>query len=190
MQTYSFKMAGKQQLSENLSPVAVTTNGKANNDSKLATLQQLLIDVVLPRHIPYEKDTSHFGQELQMLCRMREAVHGLATYLPDETVRMFETFERVHLANSADVTAEEIDQLQPGSTFAMFVRRQNLGFMCYRPKDGAESVIVSTFHTRLAAGQVYSYPLDVEVSFGEFRDFFSFGQLSVTYLNYVFFGAY
>lgn len=164
-------------------------NGDTNGDTKLVQLQQLLIDIVLPRHIPYDTDTSHFGQELRMLCRMRESVHSLVKYLPTETVQMFEIFERVHLANSADVTAEEMAQLQPGSTFAMFVRRQNLGFMCYRPKadtkDGTGSVIVSTFHTRLAAKQVYSQPMDVEVSCDRrrrfvvwrFRDFFQFLQV-------------
>lgn len=162
---------------------------------KFKSIEQLLIDVVLPRYIPPDCVTDKYERNIALVYRMQETIHSLAEWLPVKTVEMFDTFARVnHTMEPANI-ANELTNLQPGSTFAMFVRRQHMGFICHRPSVANESmetcsvesanestnttekVIVATFHTRIPATQLYQNSVDLEVRLffmGETLDFVSF----------------
>lgn len=93
-------------------------------------------------------------------------VKTLADFIPKNTVKMFSSLEIVHRNRMANVVAKEINDLKPGETFAMFIRRQNCAIMIHRQSDSKSSsnnVIVATFPGRMHPDAVYGNPSDLEV---------------------------
>lgn len=98
--------------------------------------------------------------------RMVYNVKSLANFIPKNTVKMFDSLEIVHRNRTANVVAKEINDLQPGETFGMFVRLQNCAIMIHRQSDAksdSNNMIVATFPGRMHPNVVYKNPSDVEV---------------------------
>lgn len=153
-------------------------SGKSNADEyPLGLIENLLNHILLPRHIP-NNATDDFGdQEHAFLELMWEAVHHSAKWLPPNAVAMFTSFFNVqHMSMAADIH-RAINSLRPGRTFAMYVQCQNVVFMCHMPAqpktngepDEETPVIVATFPGRVSAREIYSQPMDLEVSSSSLR---------------------
>lgn len=133
------------------------------------TFENLLNHVVLPRVLPdgYLKD--HEDHELLLLSTMVQTVETNSEWIPSATVRLFQRLKRIHtISRTPETIANEINLLQPGETFAMFVRRQNTGFMIHMPTEqvsnAEKSVIVLTFPGNLHPKEIYKHSSDLEVS--------------------------
>lgn len=157
-------MSVDQQLSSALNALNITEN-------PLFLSEKLLNHVVLPRFIPNTANVDLQLQESNLLIRVSESVKSLSKWLPSNTVRMFKSFELVQQMRTPDVITDEINKLQPGETFAMYVRCQNTVFMCHMPAHQSNdskpnettSVIVGTFPGRIAVKHIYSHQTDLEV---------------------------
>lgn len=129
----------------------------------------LLNHIILPRHLPQTKSRFFHQTELKLLDQMVENVVNLSDKLPPKTVKLFEKMRKIHHNRSVTNISNEINALQPGDTFAMFVRRQNCVFQIYVPPDAnvadgkPQCVIVSTFPGNLHPNQVYNCDSDMEV---------------------------
>lgn len=129
--------------------------------------ENLLDHVLLPRYLSSEKLT-HF-HEVTLLSYMIETLKDFSDS-PPNTLKMFESLARVHRQRSAEIISKEINELQPGNTFAMFVRRQNCCFMVHMPITNVQikpndetTVIVSTFPGSIHPREIYGNPSDLEV---------------------------
>lgn len=129
----------------------------------------LLNHIILPRFLP-QSNTPQFHQtELQLFDEMYENVMDLSEVIPSKTVALFKSMHKVHHKLTPTDVSKEINALQPGDTFAMFVRRQNCTFMVYVPPDEniangrPQNAIVATFPGRLHPNEVYKCDSDIEV---------------------------
>lgn len=117
--------------------------------------EELLYHIVLPRVLPQNKSTNSEQHELALLSRFTDAIRGLKKWISAETVRLFDSFERIHVTRTPESISNEIKELRPGQSFVMFVRRQNCGFMIHMPNDENESVVVCTFPGNLHPKNIY-----------------------------------
>lgn len=144
------------------------------------TLEQqniLLNHIILPHYLPESTSPKFHQTELRMFDEIYKTVMDLhlsnTNGIPERTVELFRSMHKIHVENgmtSKDVS-NEINALQPGDTFAMFVRRQNSAFLIYMPPDentvnaNQQNVIVATFPGRLHPNEVYKWNCDVQVIF-------------------------
>lgn len=134
------------------------------------TQDNLLKHVILSRYLPQEnKNFMEIGVELMK--QMIENVDNLAEWIPSETVELFERLKRVSLECTKSVVSEEIDTLEPGDTFAMFVRCQNCVIMIHVLPDAdlddeqTPNVIVATYPGHFRSSETYNCDSDLEVTF-------------------------
>lgn len=148
-------------------PGMPSNTSNMNRDTHLAyqkRYENLLNHVVLPRCLPQNKSKDFHNEELALLSYMIDNVESLAQSIPSNTVNMFRGLGRVHKTLKASVVSAEINNLKAGSTFAMYIRRQNCAIMIRRPPGGnGDRVIVSTFPGNLHPKYVYSAESDIEV---------------------------
>lgn len=130
--------------------------------------EDLLKHVLLPRVLPQEKSANLHGDEMNLMSVMVDNVERMAEYLPKNTVGMFQRLRRIQQMRTGECIANEIKALQPGETFAMFVRRQNCAFMVHKTATGKD-VIVATFPGNLHPKEVYGHRSDIEVCPTDFR---------------------
>lgn len=136
----------------------------------------LLKHVILSRHLPQEK-TRITDVGVELMNRMIENVENWAECLPMKTVELFRRIKRVSLECTKEIISEEIDDLQAGDTFAMYVRRQNCVILIHALPDAdlidehTPNIIVATFPGSLHPSEVYAHESDVEVCF-EYWNFF------------------
>lgn len=126
----------------------------------------LLHHVILPRFLPQEKSTHFHLTELQLMRQMVQTVYGLSEKLPTPTVNLFVRFLDIHKESipNHQTVYSKINALQPGDSFAMFVRRQNSMFVIHAPANTAlQEVYVATFPGNLHPDEVYKYDSDSEV---------------------------
>lgn len=137
--------------------------------------QNILLDhVILPRELPKKK--SSFNHEQALIDQMIENVDNLSDLLPQKTVKMMKRLKRVNYECTSAVVSELINELRPGDTFSMFVRKQNTAIIFYVPdhtgvdNDGKpDNIIVATFPGCLHPRTIYENESDVEVNyFNEF----------------------
>lgn len=128
----------------------------------------MITHVVLPRKLPQARSSCLHEQELGLLKLMSCTVRGLEEWIPPNTLSMMDSLERVHVIQSPQIVTTEINALQPGNTFAMFVRRQNCALMIHLPstQNYLMNAIVSTFPGNLHPDEVYKHSGDLEVSSG------------------------
>lgn len=132
--------------------------------------ESLLYHVLLPRYLPQEKPKNFHGIELQLLTQMVDNVVDLSEFIPSKTVGLLKSLKKIQFDCNAEVVAAEVNALRPGDTFAMFVRRQNCGFMIYAlPEERIDAehptdVIVATFPGNLHPNEVYNHASDIEVT--------------------------
>lgn len=126
----------------------------------------LLHHVVLPRYLPQERSPNLYDVELDLMSKMAKNVEDLSDFIPSKTVELFQRLQRVHTMCTKETISREINALQPGDTFAMFVRLQHTGFMVHVPKtetvDNVQNVIVSTI-PNLHPVDIYQHDTDYEV---------------------------
>lgn len=133
----------------------------------------LLTHVILPRFLPqYQPLQTYYHTELKLFDEMYENVMDLSGIIPSETVALFKSMHNVHHNLTSTNIYNEINALQPGDTFAMFVRRQRCTFMIYVPTDDEnlvygkpQTAIVATFPARMHPDEIYKCDSDLEVIF-------------------------
>lgn len=150
------------------------TGSKRVELSPLEKQDILLNHIILPHFLP-QTDSPQFHQiELQLFDEMIKNVMDLSEHIPPKTIKLFKRMHKIHHKLTAKNISKEINALQPGDTFAMFVRRQNCTFMVYVPPDEndyyilhgkPENAIVATFPGRLHPNEVYKCDSDIEVTF-------------------------
>lgn len=157
-------MANQRQLSR-------AFNGLTLTEKSPKLLESVLNHIILPRYIPNDANDDLRSQEAAILSELNKTVRSLSNFLPDDTVDMFAHFVAVHKMRTPEAIAEQINKLQPGHTFAMYVQCQKTVFMCHMPANVSidakpcetTPVIVATFPGRIGTKFVYSQPLDMEV---------------------------
>lgn len=143
---------------------------KPNREMTQLHYENLLTHIVLPRVLPFGRIKGHEKIELSLLTRMNDAVQEMAEILPEESIRIFANFHDVHKLRVPENISNKINELKPGGTFAMFVRRQNTAFMIHMPNDGNNNlnefkdVIVSTFPGNLHPKEINDQTSDVQVN--------------------------
>lgn len=127
----------------------------------------LLQHVILSRCLPQEEsDFIENGKTL--MNRMIENVEALSDWIPSKTVDMFKRLKRISVECSKSAVAEEIAGLQPGDTFAMFIRRQHCVIMVHmlsKSNPLMPCTIVAIFPSTLHPREIYSHDGDIEVCF-------------------------
>lgn len=127
-----------------------------------------LYHVLLPRVLPQE-NCDLYKTEHDLLNEMVENVKSLSHCLPQKTVKLFQSMQKVHTENTRtpEIIANEINALEPGDTFAMFVRFQFCAIMIHIPSDekpgNIQNAIVATIPGSLHPNEVYKYDNDIEV---------------------------
>lgn len=132
------------------------------------TYENLLYHVVLPRVLPDGYLQDHENQELSLLSIMVQTVESNSEWIPSATVRLCQRLKLTHMSRTPETISNEIDKLQPGETFAMFVRRQNTGIMIHMPSEqvsnAEKTVTVVTFPGSLHPKEIYNHTSDLEVT--------------------------
>lgn len=156
--------------------------------SSQTTYENLLNHVVLPRVLPegYLKD--HEQQELSLLSIMVQTVEKNCEWIPSATVRLCQCLKRAHMSRTPETVSNEISKLQPGETFAMFVRRQNTGLIIHMPNEqvpnAEKTVTVVTFPGNLHPKEIYNHTSDLEVNIDhEFKQRKGFDINFILFLN-------
>lgn len=131
--------------------------------------ESLLDHVILPRVLPKIYPYDHEQQEETLLSLLVETVAKSSNSIPSATVRFFQRLKRTHDTRTPESITKEINDLMPGDTFAMFIRRQNTAFMIHMPKeqDNANqinSVTVATFAGNFHPMEIYKHQSDLSVS--------------------------
>lgn len=126
----------------------------------------LLNHVLLPRVLPQEK--SRYHNERELVLQFIENVDNLSEWLPEKTVDMMDRLKRVTREYTRTVVTEIINELKPGDSFSMFVRRQNCAIMFHIPateKDNLAlmNVIVGTFMGTLHPREIFNHENEIEV---------------------------
>ncbi|XP_031636747.1 uncharacterized protein LOC116349465 [Contarinia nasturtii] len=131
-------------------------------------LENLIVQIVLPRYFPPERSPNFVAEELELMKRMLQNVESLSDYVPINTVEMLRCLADVHLKLDPTIIRNKINFLQPGETFAMFVRAQNCGLLIHMlpeaPAD-SEDIIVATFPAKVHPREVYNNPSDLEFNY-------------------------
>lgn len=130
-------------------------------------MENLMNHIVLPRYLPQNRSPNFALEELELLKRMVATVESLSDEIPINTMQMMRSLADVHLKPYPKTIRKNIGELQPGGTFAMFVRSQNCALLIHMLPDEAptdsENIIVATFPGKLHPKEVYGNPSDLEV---------------------------
>lgn len=162
------------------------TNSECVPDGKHELLERLVTHIVLPRVMTKTILNDPEKQHLLLIERMVDAIVS-SKLSPDTTVATFQRFKRVHNDSSAKNVSKEINNLQPGDTFAMLVRSQRCVFMIHRFEDvndtndktddncetsdtadstnNSVSVTIATFPSNIDPKDIYSHSSDFQVNF-------------------------
>lgn len=129
-------------------------------------LIKLVNHIVLPHVLPTCRSDDFEEEDSALLKLMQFSIKSSVDLLPTSTVRLFETLRNIDSNHSSEIIHEEINALEPGNTFAMFVRQQNTAFMIYMPPEQNDNenknVIVSTWGS-VSPLQIYVNPSDLQV---------------------------
>lgn len=132
----------------------------------------LLTHVILPRFLPQSESLqTYYHTELKLFDEMCENVMDLSGIIPSETVALFKSMHKAHHNLNSTTIFNQINALQPGDTFALYVRRQNCAFMIHVPTDEnlvygkPHHAIVATFPARMHPDEIYKCDSDLEVIF-------------------------
>lgn len=132
------------------------------------THEHLLNHIILPRYIPQIRSPAFLMEEWELLKQMTETVEEFAINIPANTLKMIRSLAKVHLNLTPNVIRDEINKLQPGETFAMFVRLQNSAIIIHMLPDvpsDLNNVIIATFPGNLHPTEVYNNQSDLEVEY-------------------------
>lgn len=141
---------------------------KSIDTMDLETHDILLNHVVLPRVLPQEK--SRFIHEQALVVQFIENVENVSEWLPEKTVEMMDRLKRVTREHTRDVITEIINELEPGDSFSMFVRRQNCAIMFHIPATEEANapdllnIVVGTFLGTLHPREIFNHENKIEVT--------------------------
>lgn len=138
---------------------------KASSNADMM-LENILHHIVLPRYLPQERSPNFATEELELLKRMVKNVENLSDVVPINTLQMMRSLEDFHQKPYPKTIKYNINKLQPGETFAMFVRAQNCALMIHMLPEAAadsENIVIATFPGKLHPKEVYANPSDLEV---------------------------
>lgn len=136
--------------------------------SELETQNILLNHVLLPRVLPQEK--VRFNHEQEIIYQLIDTVEDASDYLPNKTVEMMDRLKRITRECTKTVASEIINELEPGDSFSMYVRRQNCTVMFHIPSADVDSlvepehIIVGTYMGTLHPKEIYNHGSGIEVS--------------------------
>lgn len=134
-----------------------------DEDAEIDENEFILNHVVLPRYLPPEQMT--YAKQLELAKLFVKNILD-TPQTPEETIKFFKQFERVHQDVSANalipILSEELESLQPNDTLAMIVHRQNCTLLIKKRED---DVILATFRCDIDANEIYSHESDLEVTF-------------------------
>lgn len=138
-----------------------------NYDAELEMQDLLMHHIVLPRILPQQK-SPHLNQtEHDLMKDMVETVKNLSSWIPSKTVEMFNRLYKVHTECTSENVSTQINELEPGDTFAMFVRFQRCAIMIHVPPEervnNVQHVIVATIPGSLHPSEIYEHESDIEV---------------------------
>lgn len=122
----------------------------------------------MPRVLPEGYPENFEEHELDLLSRLFETVEKYSYSIPKRTVNFFQSLHRIHMNLNAENVFNEINALQPGEMFGIFVRRQNTAFMIHVPKihnklKKDQTVTVATFPGNVHPKEIYAASSDLEV---------------------------
>lgn len=132
-----------------------------NMTSQLEEHSMLLNHVLLPRVLPQQKE--RFYNEQAIVIQFIENIENVSEWLPVKTVEMMERLKCVTLECKRAVVSNIINELEPGGSFSMFIRRQNCTLMFYRPSNQLQNIIIATFVGNLHPKETYKHESDIEV---------------------------
>lgn len=128
----------------------------------------LLNHVVFPRCLPHTKPRYHHEKEI--VRRLVDTVQSLTEWIPSKTVELFGRIGRTIECTPANIS-KEINNLRPGDTFGMFVRRQNTAILIYMRTDAeraqsnqTQDITVATYPGNLHPNKIYKYDSDIQVN--------------------------
>lgn len=140
-----------------------------NSDPNLTEHDSLMQHIILPRKLPQKKSPYLYATEFEIMNQMVKTVESLSSWIPPKTVEMFQRLQRVHSECTPETISNEINALQPGDTFAMFVRFQFCAFMIHVPKkeqvNDVQNVIVASIPGSLHPSEIYKHDSDIKVNF-------------------------
>lgn len=129
-------------------------------------MDELMNHVILPRLLPDRKSRYYHSLKLELLRQMVSVVERLQQWIPTKTNELFQRLGKLYENFTPDVVAETINELQPGDSFAVFVRRQNWAIIIHR--ESTENAVVATFPGNLLPQEIYTAKSDLKVTFLEF----------------------
>lgn len=138
--------------------------------SKLSqeALDQITTHLVLPRHLSSLLLVEH---ERKLVGLVLDAMGDPNEISANKTVKMFQSFQKLHPLVNADAVAAELRNLQPGEMLALYVRRQNTCLTVYHTPTAAsiltaepKEYIVSTFPVLFDNKDVQDCESDLHVS--------------------------
>lgn len=123
-----------------------------------ATYEVLLHHVILPRVLSTVLEKNNIEeQELMLVADLTASIEQCAKYLPPSIIMFFRKFKQLHNNRDAKLVSQQINELQPGETFAMLLKKQHTVFMIHMPKEKSGIANIATFPSRCDAKQVYDY---------------------------------
>lgn len=136
--------------------------------------------IFLPRKIEnYDLKTDHIFME-SILDFLIETIHNFHRPLSTSTLDLFSQMRRVYQRDGVEQTINiseinlQLNSLQPGKMFGLFLHAQNCGFVAYSPKNGQKiERVVSTFQGSLQNEIITSHEGDIQV-ISNISDFFKF----------------
>lgn len=103
------------------------------------------------------------AEELELLKRLTKSVESLSNFIPANTLEMMRSLVDVHVSVKPNTIEDKLSNLQPGETFAMFVRSQNCAISFHRDPEEPEDIIVTTFPGKVHPKEVYNHVGDLVV---------------------------
>lgn len=130
--------------------------------------EYLLHHVLLPRVLPVKYPENQEELERRLLLYIFESVESCSEWIPPATIRFFQTLQRTHDTPNPENISKQINHLQPGEMFAMFIRQQNTALLIHMPKEQSDTneiktVNVVTFPGNLHLEEFYNHPSEFMV---------------------------
>lgn len=135
-----------------------------------AVYGHMLDHVILPRKLSSATTELLPQTEVELLENFIDTfrVFHETDIIPDVTKHLFKNLKTLHgrcAKLDQKTIAEQIDALEPGQIFGMYVREQNCAILVYAPPDNTDDQwILSTFHPSLPNAVISGNRSDVQVS--------------------------
>lgn len=125
----------------------------------------LLDHVLLPRVFSLNTPEELLKAESNIISQMiRIADDWASKWLSRKTADLLRMLESLHIGCSTQTVCDNINNLRPGDSFAMFVRAQHCGILIHLPVGrNSDEVIVATFPAFLESNEIYNRDSGIEV---------------------------